>query len=294
MSHGKKSKRKKRKKQSPLERAEADEHLNKRSPQVEITGHVETNFPPDLVGRYDTASEKEEGWNHKRFVAEIVGAILLAVSVGTIGWQGSLLRESNKINRDALQSVQRAFVRWTGFRTTPALKRSPSGQDQRWWLFENTWENSGNTTATEVVQYFEVDELAVEPNDEKFRGKVKASDLIVSVIGPRGTTQSGTIEKPESFIYGLRPDLSHTIESNQRIFFWGWIVYRDVFANTKPHVTEICMELAGVTYPKTAMPQKGFIPVDASPGLRFSGCHDHNCVDNYCKNYQSLASLTPQ
>src|SRR5271155_1299360 len=97
MSHGKKSKRKKGQKQTALEHTEADKNMNKRPPQIDITGRVEADLPPYLVEKYDAAGDKEERWNRKIFAAEIVAAILLAASVGAVSWQGFLVREANHI-----------------------------------------------------------------------------------------------------------------------------------------------------------------------------------------------------
>lgn len=227
------------------------------------------------------------------FIGEMVlVAITLRIACIYSGQLDQMI-ESNKISSESLQSVQRAFVRWVGFGANHILRRTPSG-DQKSWSFKNSWENSGNTTAAGVVQYFSVDELPNEPNDQQFKGDIKSLNFPVTVIGPKGSLESQEIEKPQSFLLGKGRNPTHTIESNRGLFFWGWIVYRDVFKDTKPHVTEICMRLTGVNYPATAIPKGGFIPANTFPGLTYSGCREHNCVDNYCKDYQSLAAMTPQ
>jgi hypothetical protein len=280
MSHGKKSKRKKHKKHTKLERTETDEHLNKRPPHVDITGRVEANFPPDLIEKYDAAGEKEEGWNHKIFVAEIVAAILLAASVAAVAWQGFLLRESNKVNHEALVSVQRPFIVFDKIQIQKTTVRLPSG-DQRQWRIWISWLNSGTTPAPRTLHHFDLRVLPEEPTDKIFRGNPVDASFTVGYIGPKLTQESAGIYMPESFFL---TDPNSTIFSAEKKFFWGWAAYIDVFSDTTLHLTEFCQQLVGVAVSPTAN----------SPILVTKDCKHHNCTDEYCADFKDVINMVAE
>jgi len=198
-------------------------------------------------------------------------------------------RDALQLNRDSSESVQRAFVRFTGISPRHGLQLKESGRVKEWDFICN-WENSGNTPAIGVVQHFNAREFPKgEPNDEEFEDK--RPNHPVGTIGPRGI-DSSEVRKPESFLYGNNPDFQHTHPVPQNLFLWGWVVYRDVFPNTKPHVTEFCVRVAGVAFLSETMPQS-ILPDVMPPAVIFTACNSHNCIDNYCKDYDVMAKVTP-
>jgi hypothetical protein len=290
MSHGKKSKRKKHQKQADLKHTEADKHLNKRPPHVDITGRVEANFPPDLVKRYDTAGEKEEGWNRKIFAAEIIAAILLAASVGAVAWQGYLLRESNRINRESLQSVQRAFVTFREMRGSGHYEFI-NGKNAPFYTFTPWFENSGNTPAIDIVNSLNADWKMlpnVELDERKFKGLIDKSKMAIATLGPKNMLPFGYSEVEEKMIFG--DEFTTLMKKHPPMTtmpcLWGWMAYHDVLAGTKAHVTEFCVKITGFT---TSVE-------NGKAGVRFinSTCREHNCTDETCPDYSEIVDLFTQ
>src|SRR5258706_5548045 len=88
MSHGKKSKHKKRKQPTGHEHPEGNAKLNNKPEHVNVTGKIEADFPPKLIEKYDTASSKENGWNQKQFIISIITAVLIFAYTTVAAWQG--------------------------------------------------------------------------------------------------------------------------------------------------------------------------------------------------------------
>ena len=252
--------------------------------------------PPTVAGPDRTTNDlsskpgrpqKQEKWPQR---VEAACAIALVIITGFYAcyakFQRDAMLESNRLNRDALESVQRAFVTFHEMPVTKILVRTKDG-DIPYWEFHTTWENSGTTPAIGVVQHFNIGELAEEPTNQQFRGG--PAEFTITTIGPKGRQDSSRITKPESFVFGnlmqVPPSRRYTSTITRRRFFWGWIAYRDVFPRTKPHVSEFCHELSG----SYIAPQKTADVVS----FTYSGCRHHNCVDNYCEDYESIAAMTP-
>ena len=205
--------------------------------------------------------------------------------------QKNAMLDSNNINRESLQSVQRAFIRLKGITSNGVIKRTDK-REERYFDMNANWENSGNTPATETIVFFSVDELQGEPDEAKFRGPYKSQDYGVSVVGAKGSLDSGIVEKPSAFFLGDQTNIPQanilTRESNRKIYFWGWVAYRDVFPATAVHITEVCQQLTASFYEQE--PGKK----DPVPRFNYQGCHHHNCVDKYCDDYDEIANMAPK
>jgi hypothetical protein len=123
-------------------------------------------------------------------------------------------------------------------------------------------------------------------------GLDKSAVKPVTYIGTKGTI-SVNVDEPISFYVGDKP-LSVTIESDKRIYFWGWIVYRDIFPETSPHLTETCQHLIGVAV-NEPMGKLITFPITDWSGfgisLNHQGCERHNCTDADCPEYGPLIKL---
>jgi hypothetical protein len=89
----------------------------------------------------------------KHWLEYLTAFFALVAAVGSVSgvivgyWQWSAMTESNKINREAFTSVQRAFVTVASFDTPVRLSEipgKPSEQFKTWWFIPNI-KNSGNT-----------------------------------------------------------------------------------------------------------------------------------------------------
>jgi hypothetical protein len=131
MSHGKKSKRKKKKHPTGHEHPEGDAKLNNKPEHVNISGKIEADFPPNLIEKYDTASNKENGWNRKQFVVSLVTAILIFVYTTVAAWQGC--------------SSKRAAVAATSAANT--AEKTLKSSIRAAWLEQRAWVNLSSVPA---------------------------------------------------------------------------------------------------------------------------------------------------
>jgi hypothetical protein len=224
--------------------------------------------------------------NHNAITAFATVGILTATVIytGFAILQWIALRDSNDINRQSLQSVQRAYVTCNDIEeiiNTAVV----NGIKEHVWKFSAKCENSGTTPAISEIAYFNGDNLPNEPTGEQFIGPPK-SHRPISVIGPKSPVEVGELHKMDSFILGNEPFSSIGLVEPQHVIFWAWVAYRDVFPGTKPHVTEVCQKLFGLASNR----------IFPNPSIGFSllNCETHNCTDEYCADYDKIAALVPQ
>jgi hypothetical protein len=201
----------------------------------------------------------------------------LAVAAGT---QAAAATVQATVSREALISVQRAFMVFKDLNIEKVAAHFPSGDKYQWRIY-GYWENTGTTAAPRLLQHFAHNILSDEPTDKAFKGRGIDASYTISYAGPKEVKMAGPIFKPKSFV-STDPQ-SPTVFSTERHFFWGWIAYRDVFTNSKLHITEFCQELSGITI-DTLNPTK-------NPSLVTSECKHHNCEDEYCADYKELSDL---
>jgi hypothetical protein len=140
------------------------------------------------------------------------------------------------ISRDALISVQRAFVVPAG------LKWDPIGDAQikkvKWNIYA-TWQNSGNTPTrnlrTLVVKAFSIGILNFDdPLGSNFDIPEDASDKVIpSFLGPKATMDGGPVE-----IGG--EDLARVQQNGVPLVIGGVARYDGILWGDKPHVTKFC------------------------------------------------------
>jgi len=179
----------------------------------------------------------------------------------------NMMKESNRINREALESVQRAFV--LPGDVDPTVIGNNSTQSVR---FSFHWNNSGTTPTkglrTHVNYRWDIQAL---PNDFSFSDLWEEGRSHVqtpALLGPKGSTAVDVGPVPVQVVNGL-------VQHYYHLNFWGWATYRDVFRGTPEHITEFCYEL---------------IPFDVQTGkdsttikYRLDNCTHHNCYDDECK-----------
>jgi hypothetical protein len=102
-----------------------------------------------------------------------------------------------------------------------------------------------------------------------------------TTVGAKSTVLVGPVDKSESDL--LPSELSAFKGSEtvpNRNYFWGWIVYRDIFPNTKIHVTEFCQRMSKV-----------MVYGDEKTLYFYSEqCKAHNCTDETCSDYSAMAA----
>jgi hypothetical protein len=218
----------------------------------------------------------KSGVRTAKFFMEL--AALVVVILYTIFARGQLKQmiESNRINREALDSVQRAFVNFQSIGIVKRVSVKPS--DISWDIFVN-WQNSGGTQALHALQLFRACILPGEPNEQLFKEAISGKAAYI-YIAPKATQQTGYVNKEESFL-----PVSGPIPPNQQRFFWGWIFYQDIFSNepinSEPHVTEFCAFLS----------RWGISAANGSPTFDYNACPSHNCADKDCEDYNDIVQM---
>jgi hypothetical protein len=220
-----------------------------------------------------------------RFTRNIFYAtsVYAGISLGMLG----AMWDYNSLNREGLESVQRASISFQHFED--ARIQDPDHADVHVWKMSAMMENSGATNAMNVVGISLLAQLAAEPTDEQFRGNY--SELSTISMPPKTTRDIPVVPDniPEPFIFGIdmgttvTPKIASKTKINKQLFIWGWAYYRDVFPWTKPHVTEFCTQISGIN----------FVAERPEPHIVFaySGCKRHNCEDQQCKDYGDLVRL---
>jgi len=199
-------------------------------------------------------------------MASIIVAVATVVYAVVSSFQLSALRKSNRINRDALESVQRAFVNYSP--TSEIGTEIAGGRVVAWWP-RIPIINSGTTPVrnlTENGTYFTspseiTEDFAFPDRHNPEHGSLGPRDTMTYEIGPIPIT-----------------DIQKLYSHQAHIYVYGWATYNDIFNLTKLHKTEFCYELrlntiAGdVTDPKYLLPG------------RFNLCPKglHNCADEEC------------
>ena len=181
--------------------------------------------------------------------------------------------DSNEINRDSLYSVQRPFIISHGIKKKMNTITNPDGMRKKSFEFTTEWENAGNTPAVGVVSLLGVVMQEDELTEPEFMGTAFDKSVLKaasSMIGPKAPFESGITHQPEEFA---------TNDLDVPRFFWGWLIYRDTFPKTKPHVTEFCLK-------STKIKQEG-----ADYSFDATVCGHHNCVDEFCEDYTTITQL---
>jgi hypothetical protein len=214
-----------------------------------------------------------------------VGAVVVGLYVAWV-YHGQLneMIESNRISRESLESIQRAFVTFKNISYARISLKDDAGPapGKHYWTFRPVVENSGTTPAIEAMSTSSVNIGKHEPRDSDFEGHTEIGHQIA--IGPKATFLIDAKPISEELVlrrnYGDNPRPQPMIRySGPSLYVWGWVFYRDIFKKTPWHLTEFCQGLTvvNVTKDKTLLPQ-------------FSDCDAHNCTDEHCPNYQKMVT----
>lgn len=131
--------------------------------------------------RNATPGERLAAWTNL-----IVISVAIVAAVVYFG-QLTAMQESNQINRESLESVQRAFI---GFQNV-GMQRTVFGTSGREHIltFDGAIENSGTTPAIQTVDFFNAQLLSKEPDQAEFAGAIR--DEMPATIGPKQTSRIG-------------------------------------------------------------------------------------------------------
>jgi len=207
-------------------------------------------------------------------ITGVGGGIALLTLIALIAYacityrQLETMKDSNTINREGVESVQRAFVYLSNLAAIFPNSNSPDGDKV---LFQADWQNSGSTPATSVIQWVSSDwRNRLLPYKEFNYPDKPADESIVQAptqfyIAPHDHERGSMLKVP-------RTELG-AIGAGTFVHFWGWITYIDAFKHI--HRSEFCFRIIAFD-PKT-------------PQILMAPCPEHNCADEDCKDYKTPA-----
>jgi len=266
-----KYKNKKKRKKTPVKN-----HL------VAVDARVEEKRPREEEHKSETTksegdmSSASKWWREPAHIIQTIGIGIGAIVAFVYIRQLCQMIEANKISRDSLQSVQRAFL----VPRKPNVDRFLQTGNVPVWQINETWENVGSTQAVGVIQHTSASQDENMPDGDKFIGDTKDSQYLITYIGPKMTRDTDPIIAPDDFIPTVKNPTDVAVFTGHR-YIWGWIYYRDAFPESKPHVSEFCEELIRVRPSPTPDSQKAM----------FRDCPRHNCADGDCDDFKTLVSV---
>ena len=140
-----------------------------------------------------------------------------------------------------------------------------------------TWANSGTTpTKTLVMERNVAVGLGVPQKGIDF-DRLPQGEKTGYVLGPKAAVQMQPV-------FVSIDDVEAAAAGKKHIFFWGWLVYHDVFENTPVRLSEFCIDFSDITWTK---PDHR----DFSGDISFATppCPVHNCYDEGCEDYRLRA-----
>jgi hypothetical protein len=216
----------------------------------------------------------KDWWSRQSGIVLLTLSFQFVILLTTIGYvvvakhQLNEMSAANGISREALNSVQRAFIYNSGFKLRS--DQHPVGDDKDVPIIglETQFENSGATPGTQVVEETNVCMQKGSDIDEDFNYRdLHNTQNVFAMIGPRTGFSS---------FYHLEPEQVDAImKSKTNLFVWGWVKYLDIFGDS--HTTEFCKKYFGFTKQQGATDRADF-------DVHFTQCPKHNCADDGCRN----------
>jgi hypothetical protein len=179
--------------------------------------------------------------------------------------QAKAVQSSAKTSRDALVSVQRAFLVFNQAIFAEAIVNQTDPQHVEAWQFHITLENSG-TTPTRHARHRVNWQVLLERMPDNFQfADLGVTQVAPFVLAPKDRMFGGVLEIP------LATFTAMNAIPNSHLYLWGWALYQDIFSPVQ-HVSMFCSEMTPIRGDPTR------------PGTTFSfqQCAHHNCTDEEC------------
>ncbi len=295
----------------PANQAHEDTDNQATNPQSALlpTLRPEVQIPPSHSDYKITCNKKRDGWDRAKMAAEFLGILFLIIytlytrgiyranqsaakaaqdTLGEIKKQFPEIQKSanaaqaaNVISREALESVQRAFVSFP-----PSPQMNPVNfTSGRVYRVSIEIDNVGNTQAHAVKD--RVSWIATEkplPDNYSFPDRTGKWGLPfaatgANVIPAKGYVMSQEVSIDEQTLVQLSktfPILPNPVTHPHMsgVIFYGWVTYRDIFPDTPEHLTEFCR---GLSF---------FLAQGGKGSVSWDFCPVHNCTDEDCPDYQ--------
>jgi len=179
-------------------KADGSEDANT-EPQDEIDNPEQSlRYLPDGISLWWRKLEQHSNQTIAAFT--IVIALTGIIYTVFAGAQWGQMKTSNRLNQEALESVQRAFLYCEHIQQSAAIEKTQSGS-QTFWNFTMPCENTGTTPGYVVTQTLFAKRLATEPTEDQFAQRVPTWN---SVIAPKGAFRVGSFKDTEENWFGVR------------------------------------------------------------------------------------------
>ena len=193
----------------------------------------------------------------------------LAIAAGT---QADAAKVANVTTREALTSVQRAFIFFVGNASATKVVIDNRITDLNFTLpFNNAGVTPTKNAESRVNWQSFPDGLPTNFNFPD-TGSVLSRQFDI----PPKAYGNGTFAIPIGYIEAAK-------QSHTHLFVWGWIAYSDIFANTPRRLSEFCDEIVNIkSVPEDVTNASANITWDLSL------CPVHNCFDERCVDYGQM------
>jgi hypothetical protein len=220
------------------------------------------NLPETIAVKAET-QEREKPWKKDRKFLLEIAAIAVGASVALIyAAQLCQMIKQNRISRDSLEKVQRAFVSFSPDITNLWITDTEDSPDITAWRFQVAIRNSGATTTRRLQDHIFIKSLpGTIPDNFDFHDLESGEK---SMVAPQ-----------DHIFYWTDPiSVQDMAKPGEHTYLYGWATYNDVFEGTDLHITKFCYEVHPVLRNFTS---KTWIS-------RTTLCPDHhNCTDDDCK-----------
>jgi hypothetical protein len=193
----------------------------------------------------------------------VIGVFAICIYGGQLG----AMRDSNQINREALTSVQRAFVNMGKNMQENAII-IPGQTAIQTWEFRPRLENSGVTPTRNAQNHANwIPWKGPLPDKFPFSDMgTQSTQNTRFILGPKEAATGANLEVPFSYIKSVKDD-------TEQLYFYGWVSYQDIFPKTAEHISMYCIELTDV---------RGELKPGTPYTFLWALCPTHNCADDEC------------
>jgi hypothetical protein len=233
-------------------------------------------------GQYNSCQQKE-GLNMLQRIGNILksSAFWTAVFTGLLTYfTYELVRVSDETNKTS-RTTQRSFLVFNGITqgvafqgpADPKTKKSSKTGVQ----IKVNWLNSGDTPAKSVIGVSNFQAWRSDlPEGFDFHDLIQVSDpaKTAMVVGPHQSIPQLLNVTIDNF--------AAQRAGTDRMFFWGWVAYRDAFPNDPPRLSEFCTEMIEVAID----PKKDIKDITNAMTWDTQPCHAHTCYDEDCSDYK--------
>jgi len=235
-------------------------------PSEENAGEVTDSRAAD-----DSPRPNEPNWIWQTFFANRAPAWTAVATIALGVFSFLLWKVNDRANETSIDS-QRAFINFTGPLYVQDIQNNVVKGTNVYWGMSN----SGTTPANAVVFEWNLSLGQSVPDKPIDFDSLSQNEREHLVLGPKANYQM----KP---VYISLDDWEKVVDGKEHLFFWGWAVYRDVFTDTPPRVSEFCTDITSAAWVSPKIPhsslKNGIKTVNPS-------CPTHNCYDENCEDYR--------